>query len=154
MVQETNSPEETFRLAEKIGECAEAGDVIALDGDLGAGKTVFAQGIASGLGIKGPVTSPTFVILQEYQGGRLPYYHFDVYRIDDPDELLEIGAEEYFYGNGVCVVEWASMIEDLLPPDAVRIYIASDPEKGWNCRKITLHGLSVEKENRIRGGER
>ena len=113
---ETFRPEDTFALGRSLGEGAKAGEVYCLDGDLGAGKTVFTQGFAAGLGITEPVNSPTFTILQVYDEGRLPLYHFDVYRIGDVEEMDEIGYEEYFYGEGVCLIEWASLIEEILPP--------------------------------------
>ncbi len=135
---ETFSPGETFELARRIGEKAKAGDVFALTGDLGVGKTVFAQGFAAGLGISEPVNSPTFTILQIYEEGRLPLYHFDVYRIGDIAEMEEIGYEEYFYGEGVCLVEWGDMIEEILPETYVRITISKDMKKGFDYRHIKL----------------
>ncbi len=138
MLIETHSPEETFALGKSMGEKAVKGQVYALDGDLGCGKTVFTQGFAAGLGITEPVTSPTFTILQIYPQGRLPLYHFDVYRIEDPDEMDEIGYEDCFYGDGVSLVEWAVQIEDLLPEDAIHIDIRKDPEKGFDYRKISI----------------
>lgn len=138
MIIETFSAEETFALAEKIGEKARRGQIYSLSGDLGAGKTVFAKGFAAGLGITEPVSSPTFTIVQEYDGGRLPLYHFDVYRIGDPEEMEEIGYEDYFFGDGVCLVEWAELIGELIPESAVRIRISRDPEKGFDYRKIEI----------------
>ncbi len=132
------SEEETFLLAEKMGQEAESGQIYALTGDLGAGKTLFAQGFARGLGIMDHVSSPTFTILQIYEGGRLPLYHFDVYRIEDPDELFETGYEDYFYGNGVCLVEWADLIRDVLPEDTITIRIERDPQRGDNYRILTI----------------
>ena len=117
MIYETMSPKETFELGKKIGLEAKAGEIICLDGDLGVGKTVFTQGFAKGLGIDEAVNSPTFTIIQEYDEGRLPLYHFDVYRIGDPEEMYEIGYEDYFYGQGVCLIEWAKLIEELIPDD-------------------------------------
>jgi tRNA threonylcarbamoyladenosine biosynthesis protein TsaE len=102
------------------------------------GKTVFAQGLASGLGITEPINSPTFTIVQEYEGGRLPFYHFDVYRIGDIEEMEEIGYEDYFYGEGVCLVEWAGRIRELLPEKRVELLIEKDLEKGFDYRRITL----------------
>ncbi|MBR1629772.1 MAG: tRNA (adenosine(37)-N6)-threonylcarbamoyltransferase complex ATPase subunit type 1 TsaE, partial [Lachnospiraceae bacterium] len=113
---ETKSGAETYSLAKALAKEANPGEVFALIGDLGAGKTVFAKGFAAGLGIKEPVTSPTFTIVCEYEGGRIPLYHFDVYRLDDPEELFEIGFEEYLYGEGVCLIEWADRIWEELPP--------------------------------------
>ena len=118
MIYETMSPKETFELGKKIGLEAKAGEIICLDGDLGVGKTVFTQGFAKGLGIDEAVNSPTFTIIQEYDEGRLPLYHFDVYRIGDPEEMYEIGYEDYFYGQGVCLIEWAKLIEELIPDEA------------------------------------
>lgn len=114
-VWETYSPEETYSVGEQLGREAAAGQVYTLIGDLGVGKTVFTQGVAAGLGIAGPVNSPTFTIMQVYEEGRLPFYHFDVYRIGDVEEMEEIGYEDCFYGDGVCLVEWADLIEEILP---------------------------------------
>ena len=133
----SHSPEETFALGEQAGRAACPGQVYCLDGDLGTGKTVFAKGFARGLGITEDVTSPTFTILQIYEGGTLPLYHFDVYRIGDPEELYEIGFEEYFYGNGVCLVEWASLVDELIPEDAVHVTIRKDPGQGFSFREIS-----------------
>lgn len=138
MIIETNSPEETFELGVRIGEKALPGQVYTLNGDLGVGKTVFTQGVAKGLGIPEPVNSPTFTIIQEYEGGRLPFYHFDVYRIGDIEEMEEIGYEDYFYGNGVTLVEWAVLIEEIIPEQAIQITIEKDLEKGFDYRKITI----------------
>ena len=118
-----------------------SGSVICLDGELGVGKTVFAQGFAGGLGIVEPVSSPTFTIVQVYEGGRLPLYHFDVYRIADPGEMEEIGYEDYFYGRGVCLVEWSVQIEELLPEDALRVRLEKDLEHGFDYRRIVVEGL-------------
>lgn len=137
-VIETNSAQETFALGEKIGRQARAGEIYTLLGDLGAGKTVFTQGVASGLGITEPVNSPTFTILQIYGEGRLPFYHFDVYRIGDVEEMEEIGYEDYFYGDGLCLIEWANLIEEILPQDAIQITIEKDLEKGFDYRRITI----------------
>lgn len=138
MVYETNSPEETFALAKKLGETAAPGTVYTLTGDLGVGKTVFAQGLAEGLGITEPINSPTFTIVQVYDEGRLPFYHFDVYRIGDIEEMDEIGYEDYFYGDGVCLVEWAELIGELLPEKRVELLIEKDLQKGFDYRKITM----------------
>ena len=138
MVYETNAPEETFTLAKQLGEAAEPGMVFTLTGDLGVGKTVFAQGLAEGLGITEPINSPTFTIVQVYDEGRLPFYHFDVYRIGDVEEMDEIGYEEYFYGDGVCIVEWGLMIEELLPDDCVFIEIKKDVDKGFDYRLVSI----------------
>ena len=123
MVIETWSPKETFAIGEKIGREAAPGQVYTLNGDLGVGKTVFTQGVAAGLGIKEPVNSPTFTIVQVYEEGRLPFYHFDVYRIGDIEEMEEIGYEDYFYGEGLCMIEWAQLIEEIIPENARHITI-------------------------------
>lgn len=135
---ETGSPEETFALGKMLGEQSTAGTVYTLTGDLGAGKTIFTQGFAEGLGIGEPVNSPTFTILQVYEGGRLPLYHFDVYRIADLEEMGEIGYEDCFYGEGVCLIEWADLIEEILPGSRVQVTITKDPEKGFDYRKINV----------------
>lgn len=139
---ESNSAEETFALGQKIGEWAKPGTIISLTGDLGVGKTVFTQGLAKGLGITEPVNSPTFTIVQVYESGRLPFYHFDVYRIGDVEEMDEIGYEDYFYGNGVCLIEWADLIQELLPEETGRITIEKDLEKGFDYRRIRIEGIS------------
>ena len=136
MVIETRSPEETFALGEKLGREAKPGQIYTLNGDLGTGKTVFTQGFASGLGITEPVNSPTFTILQVYEEGRMPFYHFDVYRIGDVEEMNEIG-----YGEGVCLIEWAELIEEILPENVIVVTIEKDLEQGFDYRKITLEGL-------------
>ena len=135
---ETNSAEETFALGRQIGQQAKAGEVYTLIGDLGVGKTVFTQGVAAGLGIEETVNSPTFTIMQVYEEGRLPFYHFDVYRIGDVEEMDEIGYEDYFYGDGVCLIEWANLIEEILPPTYKRITIEKDLAKGFDYRRITV----------------
>lgn len=137
MVIESFSDEQTREIAYEIGRNAKAGDVFCLNGELGAGKTVFAKGFAKGLGISDDVTSPTFTILNEYSG-RLEFYHFDIYRIDNVYEMENIGYEEYFYGSGVCLIEWADLIKELLPENVVNIIIAKGPEKGEDYRKITV----------------
>ncbi len=134
----TNDPSETLALGEIIGRDAMPGDIYALYGDLGAGKTVFTQGMAKGLGIKDHVNSPTFTIMQIYEGGRLPLYHFDTYRLTSSDELDETGFEGYFYGDGVTVIEWASRVEDLLPGDCIRIDLVRDHERGDGARNIKI----------------
>ena len=138
MIIESFSPEDTFRVGEQLAKDARPGDIYTLDGDLGVGKTIFTKGMATGLGIEEPVTSPTFTILQEYESGRLPLYHFDVYRIGDPEEMDEIGYEDYFYGQGICLIEWAGLIEELIPKEAVRICIEKDLEKGLDYRRIRI----------------
>ena len=140
---ETYSPEETLALGETIGKNARPGQVYALLGNLGVGKTVFIKGVAKGLGITEPVNSPTFTIVQVYEDGRLPFYHFDVYRIADIEEMDEIGYEEYFFGDGVCFVEWANLIEEIMPKDTVRITIAKNPDKGFDYREITIAGSEI-----------
>lgn len=140
-VYETNSAEETFVLGKQLGEKAEAGQVFTLIGDLGVGKTVFTQGVAKGLGIIEPISSPTFTIVQVYEEGRLPFYHFDVYRIGDVEEMEEIGYEDYFYGDGICFIEWANLIEEILPQNYTRITIEKDMEKGFDYRKITFEEM-------------
>lgn len=137
-IYETNSPEETLALGEEFGRKAEKGLIIALTGDLGVGKTLFSKGFAKGLGITEPVSSPTFTIVKVYEGGRLPFYHFDVYRISDPDEMDEIGFDEFIFGDGASLIEWADLIEEIIPEEAVRITIEKDPEKGFDYRKITV----------------
>ena len=134
---ETHSPDETWDLAFQIGEHAEPGQIYTLNGDLGAGKTVFAQGFAAGLGVREPVNSPTFTIVQEYMG-RLPLYHFDVYRIEEPEEMEEIGYRDYFYGDGVCLIEWAGQISELLPDQRMDVTIERDPLKDFDFRTITI----------------
>ncbi len=141
MVKETGSAEETFLLAEQIGKQAVPGQIYALDGDLGAGKTVFCQGFAAGLEVRELVNSPTFTIVQEYTTGKIPLYHFDVYRIEEPEELEEIGYEEYFFGSGICLIEWAGQIRELLPEQTICIRICKMPEKGPDVRRIEIEGL-------------
>ena len=140
MIIETNSAGETFEFGQKIGREAKPGQIYTLDGDLGTGKTVFTQGVASGLGITEPVNSPTFTIIQEYEGGRMPFYHFDVYRIGDIEEMEEIGYDDYFFGEGVCLIEWAQLIEEILAQSVISIKIEKNPEKGFDYRKITIEG--------------
>ena len=137
-VWETHSADETFALGREIGRRAQAGDVYTLVGDLGTGKTVLTQGVAAGLGIGEPVSSPTFTILQIYEEGRLPFYHFDVYRIGDVAEMDEIGYEDYFYGGGVCLIEWANLIGEILPPACHEIKIEKDLRRGCDYRRITV----------------
>ena len=137
-VWESFSPKETFEVGRKLGESAKPGQVYTLIGDLGVGKTVFTQGVAKGLGITEPVNSPTFTILQVYEEGRLPFYHFDVYRIGDVEEMEEIGYQDCFYGEGICLIEWANLIEEILPDNYVQITIEKDLEKGFDYRKVTM----------------
>ncbi len=138
MVIETTKPEETFELGRKMGLQAVPGQIICLEGDLGVGKTVFTQGFAKGLGITGPVNSPTFTILQQYEEGRLPLYHFDVYRIGDISEMDEIGYEDCFFGEGVTLIEWPQLIEEILPEHVTRVLIEKDLEKGFDYRRICV----------------
>lgn len=138
MIIETKNPEETFELGVQIGKTSEKGQVYTLVGDLGVGKTVFTQGLAKGLGIEEPISSPTFTIVQEYEGSRLPFYHFDVYRIGDIEEMDEIGFDEYIDGDGVCLIEWANLIEEILPQKRTSIRIEKDLEQGFDYRKITV----------------
>lgn len=141
MVIETRCPEETFRLGEELGRKAVPGQVFTLTGDMGVGKTVFTQGLAKGLGIEEPVNSPTFTIVQVYEDGRLPFYHFDVYRIGDVEEMDEVGFEDYVMGDGVSLIEWADLIEEILPEKRTRILIEKDLEQGFDYRKITVEEL-------------
>ena len=135
--KESFSEEETFLLGEELGKAAKPGGVYTLNGDLGVGKTVFTKGFAKGLGITEHVNSPTFTIVQIYESGRMPFYHFDVYRIGDVEEMDEIGYEDYVYGNGVSLIEWANLIEEILPPHYTQITIEKDLEKGFDYRRIT-----------------
>ncbi|MBQ2753792.1 MAG: tRNA (adenosine(37)-N6)-threonylcarbamoyltransferase complex ATPase subunit type 1 TsaE [Firmicutes bacterium] len=139
MVYESFSADETKALGEKIAQSAEEGSVFCLSGDLGVGKTVFTKGFAEGIGVDEYITSPTFTIVNEYEG-RFKFYHFDVYRITDPDELFDIGFEEYIYGNGVCLIEWAEIVKEDIPEGAVWITIEKDLEKGLDYRRITVEG--------------
>ena len=138
MVIETHDPEETFEVGRTIGMNAKPGQIYTLTGDLGVGKTVFTQGVAAGLGITEPVNSPTFTIIQEYEDGRLPFYHFDVYRIGDLEEMEEIGYDDYFFGKGNCLIAWAELIEEILPEKRIEVTIEKDLEKGFEYRKITI----------------
>ena len=138
MVIETRSAEETYQLGIEIGQKAKKGQVYTLVGDLGVGKTVFTQGLAKGLEIDEPISSPTFTIVQVYDEGRLPFYHFDVYRIGDISEMDEIGFEDYVYGEGISLIEWANLIEEILPEERIAITIEKDLEQGFDYRKITI----------------
>ena len=138
---ETFSPEETEAIGKKLAREAEPGQVFTLIGDLGVGKTVFTQGFAEGLEIDEPICSPTFTIVQVYDTGRLPFYHFDVYRIGDVEEMDEIGYEDYIYGDGVALIEWANLIEEILPDHYTRITIEKNLEKGFDYRKITIEAV-------------
>lgn len=141
MVIETNSPEETFELGRQLGQKAKAGEVYTLIGDLGVGKTVLTQGIAKGLGIDEPISSPTFTIVQVYESGRIPFYHFDVYRIGDVEEMDEIGFDDYVYGEGLTMIEWANLIEEILPEHYSQITIEKDLERGFDYRRITIEEI-------------
>ena len=136
---ESNKEQDTYDLGYELGQHAKPGQVFTLVGDLGVGKTVFTQGFAAGLGIQEPVNSPTFTIVQEYDDGRLPLYHFDVYRLGDVDELDEIGYEDYFYGEGICLIEWSERIREILPEHPIQITIEKDLEKGFDYRKISVN---------------
>lgn len=138
MVIETNTERETYELGVKMGESSLAGQVYTLVGDLGVGKTVFTKGLAAGLGITEPVSSPTFTIVQIYEEGRLPFYHFDVYRIGDIEEMEEIGFEDYIYGGGVCLIEWADLIREILPEHFTEIKIEKNLVAGFDYRRISI----------------
>lgn len=166
---ETWKPEETYIAGQVMGRCAKPGQIFCLNGDLGVGKTVFTQGFASGLGVFGPVNSPTFTILQQYLDGRLPLHHFDAYRIGDVEEMEEIGYEDCFYGQGVCLIEWPERIPEILPKNCFQIFIEKDLKKGFDYRRIIvkdcegadqdwLHGIcetmpSAWKDSVMKGGE-
>ena len=137
-IYESNSEEETYNIGKKLGEKADKGEIICLEGDLGVGKTVFTKGFAEGLNIEENIDSPTFTIVQEYTEGRLPLYHFDVYRIGDISEMDEIGYEDYFFGEGVCLIEWASRIEELIPESAIHVIIEKDMSKGFEYRRVVV----------------
>ena len=141
---ETKNENATRELGRKLGEMVKKGTVLTLNGDLGVGKTVFTQGFAKGLGIEEPVNSPTFTIVQVYEEGRMPFYHFDVYRIGDIEEMEEIGYEDYFYGEGVCLIESAALIREILPKQCVSITIEKDLEQGFDYRRITIEGEEYE----------
>lgn len=142
-IKESFCTEDTFEIGRALAEQCRAGDVILLDGELGVGKTVFTKGFGKGLGIDEPISSPTFTIMQIYEEGRLPLYHFDVYRIADIEEMDEIGYEDYFYGTGVCLIEWATLIQDLIPEQAISIRIEKDLEKGFDYRRIIIEGNGI-----------
>ncbi len=141
MLIETHNPKETFRVGMKLGEEAYPGQVFTLTGDLGVGKTVFTQGLAKGLGIEEPVSSPTFTIVQVYDGGRLPFCHFDVYRISDVEEMEEVGFDDYVMGDGVSLIEWADLIKEILPAKRTEVLIEKDLERGFDYRRITIEEL-------------
>lgn len=141
MVVESFSPEETLALGIRLAKEAKPGQVYTLIGDLGVGKTVLTQGIAQGLEIEDPICSPTFTIVQEYHSGRMPFYHFDVYRIGDVEEMDEIGFDDYVYGDGLTMIEWANLIEEILPREYTRITIEKNLERGFDYRKITVEDI-------------
>lgn len=138
---ESQNPEQTFAIAKELGQQAQEGDVFCLIGDLGVGKTLFSQGFANGMGVEDYVNSPTFTIVQEYDGSDRKLYHFDVYRIEDIDEMEEIGYTEMVYGDGVCLIEWADMIEEIWPQHYTKVVISKDLEKGFDYRKITVYNV-------------
>ena len=142
MIVESKSEKETYNLGYEMGNKATAGQVFTLIGDLGVGKTIFTKGLAAGLGVEESVSSPTFTIVQIYEEGRLPFYHFDVYRIGDIEEMDEIGYEDYFYGDGLTMIEWANLIEEILPSKRKEITIEKDLEKGFDYRRITIKEVS------------
>ena len=137
-VWESHGAADTFAYGRTLAERAVPGEIYTLTGDLGVGKTVFTQGFAAGLGIAEPVNSPTFTILQSYEEGRIPLHHFDVYRIGDASEMEEIGYEDCFYGEGVCLIEWAELVREILPEDCIRITIEKDLDRGFDYRRITV----------------
>ena len=141
MIFESFCETDTFALGVKIGQEAKPGDLYTLIGDLGVGKTALTKGVARGLEITEPISSPTFTIVQVYDEGRIPFYHFDVYRIGDVEEMDEIGYEDYFYGDGVTFVEWANLIEEILPSSYRQIVIEKDLEKGFDYRRITIEEI-------------
>lgn len=145
MIIESFNREDTYKIGLEFGKRAVPGQVVCILGDLGTGKTVFTQGFARGLGIEEPVNSPTFTILQEYEEGQLPLYHFDVYRIEDIEEMNEIGYEDYFYGRGVCLIEWSNLIEELLPEERTVVTLEKNLDKGFDYRKITVEEYKKEK---------
>ena len=130
--------EDTRAFGHQLAEKLQPNTVIALIGDLGTGKTTLSRYIAEGLGVKETITSPTFTVVLEYHSGRLPLYHFDVYRVNDPDDLFEIGAEEYFYKGGVSIVEWADQVAEILPDDTLCIFILYGEKEGERIYKCTF----------------
>ena len=143
IVKESNSREDTYRIGRELGEQAVPGQVFCFFGDLGVGKTIFSQGFAKGLGVDDIVNSPTFTIVQVYEEGRLPFYHFDVYRIGDIEEMEEIGYDDYFFGEGICLIEWAELIKEILPENRISITIEKDLSRGFDYRRITIEGLEL-----------
>ncbi|MFP4698335.1 MAG: tRNA (adenosine(37)-N6)-threonylcarbamoyltransferase complex ATPase subunit type 1 TsaE [Eubacteriales bacterium] len=144
---ETFSPDDTYHLGQRFGEKAKEGQIYCLEGDLGVGKTIFTKGFAKGLQIYEHVNSPTFTIVQEYNDGRIPFYHFDAYRISYIEEMEDIGYEEYFYGEGVCLIEWGNLIDEIIPKEAIWIIIEKDLQKGFDYRKIAITTQEDNNEN-------
>jgi tRNA threonylcarbamoyladenosine biosynthesis protein TsaE len=138
MTYESFSPKDTFDIASKIGDTALAGQIYCLNGDLGNGKTLFAKGFAKGLLVQEEITSPTFTLLNEYTSGKYPFYHFDVYRINDISEMEETGYEDYFYSNCICLIEWASLVEEIIPKCAITITIEKNTQISEDYRIITI----------------
>ncbi len=143
MIFISNSPEDTMSIGNEIGCNAKKGEIYCLVGNLGVGKTVFTKGFAAGIGIQEHITSPTFTIVNQYEGPKMPFYHFDVYRIQDIEEMEEIGYEEYFFGEGVCFIEWANFINEIIPEEAIWIYIDKDLSKGEDYREIAVNRKEV-----------
>jgi tRNA threonylcarbamoyladenosine biosynthesis protein TsaE len=146
----STSAEDTLNIGERLGKLLDRGDIICLSGDLGAGKTALTQGIANGMGVKDYVTSPTYTIINEYQG-RIPLYHFDVYRLNDVEEMYELGYEEYFFGDGAVVVEWADIVKDIIPGE--RLWITILQSKNENSREIILEPTGEAYEEIVKGIE-
>lgn len=142
MIFESYSEKDTFDFARRLGERAQKGSIYAITGDLGVGKTAFTKGFAIGLGITEDIVSPTFTFVQIYEDGRMPLYHFDVYRISDISEMDEIGYEDCFYGEGVTIMEWAELVDEIIPPEAIRVTISKDLSKGVEYRRIEIQGIS------------
>ncbi len=138
MIIKINDLQETLNIGKKLGSLAKEGDIFCLEGEVGAGKTHLTKGIALGLGINDNITSPTFTIVNEYDTGRLKLNHFDVYRVNDPDEIYAIGFDEYIFSKGVTVIEWSDYIEELIPEEAVHITIKKVPTKGESYREIII----------------
>jgi tRNA threonylcarbamoyladenosine biosynthesis protein TsaE len=146
----TKSVEETSKIGEQLGKLLNKGNIVCLSGDLGAGKTAFSKGIAKGLGVEDYVTSPTYTIINEYEG-RLPLYHFDVYRLNNVEEMYELGYEEYFFGDGVVVLEWADVVRDIIPGE--RLWITILNTKGDNSREIIVEPTGEVYDNIVKGME-
>ena len=144
MIFESFCEQDTFELGVRIGKEAKPGDVYTLIGDLGVGKTALTKGIAVGLEITEPISSPTFTIVQIYENGRIPFYHFDVYRIGDIEEMDEIGYEDYIYSEGITLIEWANLIEEILPQNYRQITIEKELDKGFDYRKITIEEIGCK----------